>query len=330
MAHDAFVKILLIEDDEEDFILARGLLAEIHRSKFAIDWAKTYEEGLETLLLNQHDLCLLDYRLGARNGIELLRAATERKCQSPIILLTGLGQHAVDLEAMQAGAADYLVKADLRADSLDRSIRYALQRKWAAALAASDQARLAALGADVGRAVAGRESLDILLRRCARAIAKHLNVGLAEIATFDLEQKEMTTRAIAGPLAGGIESPSKAPAVELDIEALAAAGPLVLNRLQDARIVTDLDWLKRHEVCAYAAYPLVIEEQLAGLMALFSQQPLSERVLQEMGSVAEASPFASIASNPSKLWTGAKSSTAPSSKASRKSFSSSISPATGS
>ena len=286
MVRDELIKILLVEDDEDDFIIARGVLAEIRGSKVALDWVKTYEEGLERLLLNRHDICLVDYRLGARNGIELLRAATERGCQSPIILLTGLGEHALDLEAMQAGAADYLVKADLRADLLDRSMRYALQRKRAAALAASDQARLAAFGADVGRAVAGRESLDVLLGRCARAMAKHLNAGLAEIAILDLKQKEMTMRAIAGPLAEGIESPSKAPAVKLDIEALAAAGPLVLNRLQNGCVVADHEWLKRHQVCAYAAYPLVIEEKLAGLMSLFSQQPLSERVLQEMGSVA--------------------------------------------
>jgi len=286
MAHTDLIKLLLIEDDEDDFVIARALLAEIRGAQFALDWVRTYEAGLETLLLNQHDICLLDYRLGARNGIELLRAATERGCQSPIILLTGLGEHALDLEAMEAGAADYLVKAELRADSLDRSMRYALQRKRAAALAASDQARLAALGADVGRAVAGREPLDVLLGCCATALAKYLNAGLAQIATFDPKHKELTTRAVAGPLAAGIESPSKALAVRLDTEALAATRPLVSNHLHDGHLVADMDWLKRHGVCACAAYPLVIEEQLAGLMSLFSQQPLSERVLQDMGSVA--------------------------------------------
>jgi two-component system, cell cycle sensor histidine kinase and response regulator CckA len=286
MAHDSMVRILLIEDDEDDFILAQSLLAEIRGSTFEVSWAQTYEEGLEKLLLNHQDICLLDYRLGARNGIDLLKAAAERKCESPVILLTGLGEHAVDLEAMQAGAADYLVKSELRADSLGRSIRYALQRKRAAATAAADQARLAEFGADVGRAVAGREPLDVLLGRCARAMAKHLNAGLAAISTFDLEQKEMTARAIAGPLAEGIESPYKAPALKLDVDALVAAGPLVLNNLQDGCRLKDPDWFKRHGVRACAAYPLVIEDQLAGLMSLFSQQPLSERVLQEMSSVA--------------------------------------------
>ena len=88
MLHDTPVKILLIEDDEEDFIIARDLLGDIRGSKFELDWAKTYAEGLETLLRNQHDICLLDYRLGPRNGIELLKVAIERECQSPIILLT--------------------------------------------------------------------------------------------------------------------------------------------------------------------------------------------------------------------------------------------------
>ena len=78
------------------------------------------------MVRNQHDVCLLDYRLGARNGIELLTEALNRGCQAPIILLTGLGEHQVDVQAMKAGAADYLVKAGLRADSLERSIRYAL------------------------------------------------------------------------------------------------------------------------------------------------------------------------------------------------------------
>ncbi len=103
--------------------------------RFSLDWVKTFDAGLEAMCQNQHDVVLVDYRLGARNGVELLRAALERGCQAPVILLTGAGQHQVDLEAMQAGAADYLVKVHLRADSLERSypVRRAAQtrgRAW--------------------------------------------------------------------------------------------------------------------------------------------------------------------------------------------------------
>ena len=158
MYPDGIIKLLLVEDDEDDYILARDFLAEIPGQRFVLDWVNTFESALEEMCRNQHDVALVDYRLGAHDGIELLRTALERGCQEPVILLTGAGQHQVDLEAMQAGAADFLVKAQLQAQTLERSIRYTLQRKRAAAVAAFEQARLAAFGAEVGLALTGRES----------------------------------------------------------------------------------------------------------------------------------------------------------------------------
>src|ERR1039458_2379368 len=185
MMDTGLVKVLLVEDDEDDFVITRDLLSEIPGRPFTLDWVKTFEAGLESMCHNRHDVVLVDYRLGARNGIELLRAGSERGCQAPVILLTGSGQHQVDVEAMQAGAADYLVKGNLRADSLERSIRYAAQRKRAAALAAFEQARLAAFGAEIGLGLTRRDSLEGILERCARAMAQCLNAGLAAIFTFD-------------------------------------------------------------------------------------------------------------------------------------------------
>ena len=106
MIDTSIVKVLLVEDDEDDYIIARDLLSELPGQRVALQWVKNFDAGLEEMLRNQHDVCLLDYRLGPRNGVELLRTALERGCHSPIILLTGLGQHEVDLEAMAAGAAD--------------------------------------------------------------------------------------------------------------------------------------------------------------------------------------------------------------------------------
>jgi PAS domain S-box-containing protein len=69
--------------------------------------------------------------LGERNGLELLQEAVANGCKAPIILLTGQGDHEVDIEAMNAGAADYLEKDKLGAPLLERSIRYAIERKRA-------------------------------------------------------------------------------------------------------------------------------------------------------------------------------------------------------
>ena len=131
MTSSESIRVLLVEDDEDDFLITRDLLSEIVGKRFLLNWAKTFETGLEAMVRNQHDVALVDYRLGAHNGVELLRAALEGGCQSPIILLTGLTEHQTDMEAMQAGAADYLVKDRLESRTLERSIRYALQRQRA-------------------------------------------------------------------------------------------------------------------------------------------------------------------------------------------------------
>lgn len=122
------IKILLIDDDRGQFLLTRKLLAAIERQRYHLDWIATFLEGQAALSGSEYDLFLLDYRLGNRSGLDLLREAKASGQQAPIILLTGQGDHDTDLEAMKAGAADYLVKGELNAALLERSIRYALDR----------------------------------------------------------------------------------------------------------------------------------------------------------------------------------------------------------
>jgi two-component system sensor kinase FixL len=121
------VRVLLIDDEESYFILLRRLLAKVPGKKFVTDWAASYQEGLAALLENRHDACLLDYRLGLRTGLELLREATEKGVQTPIMILTGSDDPQVDLEATELGAADFLLKDQLEPVMLERVIRYSVQ-----------------------------------------------------------------------------------------------------------------------------------------------------------------------------------------------------------
>ncbi|MGL5922285.1 response regulator [Chroococcidiopsis sp.] len=123
------VKVLLVDDDEDDYVLTRDWLAAAQGTTFDLDWVSSYDEAIETIAQCQHDIYLLDYRLGDRNGLELLQAAVAEGCAAPIILLTGKGDREIDIEAMKAGAADYLEKTQLSAPLLERSIRYALERQ---------------------------------------------------------------------------------------------------------------------------------------------------------------------------------------------------------
>ncbi|HEX8202373.1 MAG TPA: response regulator [Isosphaeraceae bacterium] len=122
------IRVLLVDDDEDDYVLTRELLAEVEPGAYTLDWAPSFAAGLEAMEHCGHDVYLVDYRLGGRDGLELIREAMGRGCRAPLILLTGQGDRAVDVEAMRSGAADYMSKARMEAAVLDRSIRHALER----------------------------------------------------------------------------------------------------------------------------------------------------------------------------------------------------------
>ena len=125
--HNEPVRVLLVDDDEDDYVLTRALLAEGFGA-LTVDWASTRAAGLAKLLDGDYDVALVDYNLGAETGVDLLRAARARGSRTPVIMLTGQNDRATDLNAMHAGAADYLVKGRVTGDLLERAIRYARER----------------------------------------------------------------------------------------------------------------------------------------------------------------------------------------------------------
>src|SRR5207237_7756925 len=108
------IRVLLVDDDEDDYVLTREWFSEIQGTRFELEWIASYDAALDAIAQHQHDIYLFDYRLGERNGLELLREAVANGCKAPFILLTGQGDDEVDVEAMKAGAADYLEKSVLR------------------------------------------------------------------------------------------------------------------------------------------------------------------------------------------------------------------------
>lgn len=122
--------ILLVDDDQDDFILTQEKFNQPDgRSQYHLDWASNYEDGLTKILSGKYDAILMDYSLGEKTGLDLTREITRQGCRTPVILLTGRGNYAVDLAAMQVGVTEYLAKSDATYLVLDRAIRYAILQK---------------------------------------------------------------------------------------------------------------------------------------------------------------------------------------------------------
>lgn len=121
------VRVLIIDDDEDDFFLTESLINSIDSGNFIVEWSFSYKDAYEAIIQKKYDLYFIDYYLGAKTGLDLLREAKLAGCDEPMILLTGKGNRTVDIDAMCSGAADYLVKADLNLELIERSIRYSLE-----------------------------------------------------------------------------------------------------------------------------------------------------------------------------------------------------------
>jgi diguanylate cyclase (GGDEF)-like protein/PAS domain S-box-containing protein len=125
------VRALLVDDDEDDYLITSEMLADQDRVQFEVDWCSDYAAALETIGEQRHDVYLIDYRLGERNGLELVREAFADGPSAPVIMLTGHATYEIDLEATALGVTDFLVKQELDGAELERSIRYAISHQKA-------------------------------------------------------------------------------------------------------------------------------------------------------------------------------------------------------
>src|SRR5579862_7522753 len=116
---NAPIHVLFVDDDADELLILEDTLKEITAQSYSIDWAGSFEKAMEKLHSHatHYDICLIDYRLGAMSGVELLKYIHTNNPNLPVILVTGQGDPKVDIEAMHTGAADYLVKNNLDANT---------------------------------------------------------------------------------------------------------------------------------------------------------------------------------------------------------------------
>jgi diguanylate cyclase (GGDEF)-like protein len=123
------LRVLVIDDEEEDFLIVRELLARAQHGRFRVEHAADAEVGLDRLLSGRCDVALVDYRLAGQDGLSLTRLAVRRGAAAPVIVMSGLGVPDLAVDAIAAGAADFLEKEELEVERLERAIRLSLARQ---------------------------------------------------------------------------------------------------------------------------------------------------------------------------------------------------------
>lgn len=168
------IKLLLVEDDEDDYLFTQEYLEGVSGQTYDITWVANYVEGLKTISSQPFDVTLVDYRIDTGTGLEFIRMMRARNIDCPAILLTGVRSREVDVAAQQAGASDYLIKGSLNSEILERSIRYAIAH-------ATRRRVLDSVLANIDAAVIALDDHDgvMLMNSAARTI-----VGLDDVGQY--------------------------------------------------------------------------------------------------------------------------------------------------
>lgn len=122
------IRILMIDNNEKDFIFTRDLFSSINFHKYSLDWVQSYEEGVKLISKKTHDIYLVDYHLGQYNGLDLIHEMQTAGCDLPLILLTKQKDMEMDQQIKKIGSADYLIKEKISPELLDKSIRYSIDQ----------------------------------------------------------------------------------------------------------------------------------------------------------------------------------------------------------
>jgi DNA-binding response OmpR family regulator len=122
------IRVLVIDDDQDDCRLIKDLLGDAARAEFTVDDAHTAQEGFYQLQQTHHryDVILLDYKLPDSDGITFLQKLHELHFQTPIIIVTSHGDKNLQDQAMEMGAVEYLEKGTFGAALLERTCLYAI------------------------------------------------------------------------------------------------------------------------------------------------------------------------------------------------------------
>ena len=222
------------------------------------------------------------YREAHQRGIGRIRATGESRVLGSTLELHGLRksgeQFPIELSLSQSEENDDLFYCGI--------IRDITERKKSEILLI-ERNRMLALEAEVRQVLSQNQKLPVLLQGCAEAIVQHLDARFARIWTLDSDEQMLELQASAGRYTHVNGPHSRVPVGQLKIGRIAAEKkPLLTNSVIGDPHITDQEWARQEGLVAFAGYPLLRNEEVVGVMALFSRNPLTDWTLKNLGMVA--------------------------------------------
>jgi K+-sensing histidine kinase KdpD len=265
-------RILLVEDNPGDAILLREALREIDSPPFELIHVDHFNAAIQYLRQECFGAVLLDLSLPDANGIDSVVRMQREVDDIPIIVLTGLDDDVVALEAVRAGAQDYLIKGQIDGRLLVRSVSYAVERKRLHEATRRHLEQITALK-DINAAVTSTLELSVVLDTLLGKIASLMpavattirlrnkeNGQLEPVACRNIDEQDW--KAAVARWKGG--SLSKA--------AISNKGPLLVADLQHDPRAHDPNFCRKHGFTAYLGIPLTVNDEALGLIACYAKE----------------------------------------------------------
>jgi FixJ family two-component response regulator len=286
------LRVLIVEDSDDD---ARLLLRELDRAGYQPTYERVETPAAMAVALDRQpwELVIGDYSMPAFSGPAALALLRARDLDTPFIFVSGTIGEEVAIEAMRAGAQDFITKGNLRRliPAIERELRDTVVRRERrrAQAALLERARLAELTSEVGTALTQGGGLPETLQRCAEALVHHLDVAFARIWTLEEATSTLELQASAGMYTRIDGSHSREPLGRDKIGVIAQQRrPHLTNHVMGDPQIEDQEWARREGMVAFAGYPLVVQERVLGVMAMFARHALSEFVPKALAAVASA------------------------------------------
>lgn len=277
------IRILLVEDDEDDYFIIEEMISRIPHGHFEVEWCRDHRKAFDLIRSASHHIYFIDHFLGGITGMELLEKAVAENADSPMVLLTGQGNRDIALQALNAGAADYLVKSELTPEKLERCIRYTVEKAQAFKLLRDNEQKFRNIFEKTRDAIFLSDT-ELVLRDVNTAMVRMLGNSPAELigaSVYDLLSDEQDAQGVRDQLSefGEVEDMEVSFHDQYGEELDCLFSAVIINNPDGTRyvqgILHDITRLRKAERSARMAEKLAATGRLARTLAHEIRDPLT-------------------------------------------------------